>query len=404
MTEGYTPYLLHWAKKTPNKSFLRTPDRHLTYAEALWAVSHETIPKEHFSSKNSMGSVLSWLQHQVWNPSEDSEIALTSGSTGQPKTAVIPDSAQLVTSKFINTEILGSDEPDEMILLPLNHSNARGRLKAALVRGATINLVPAPISFAQVKKFLDLDQQTAASITPMVYRQIKALAKHSTGEFLSSFSHLEFGSAGLHKFENDSIAMTTSGTTKIMMHYGLTEASRSFVRDIRESDHDDLGFPGAHVQFRIENDGELVISGPHTATGYLNENGGIDSILEVSTGDIVSAGNLDNLKLVGRKKNIVNIGGIKFFPELLEEELTQQYSLPFVCITSMPDDITGEKLAIFVPKGSANLEKHLATNKDVALRSAKIFEADSLPLLVSGKVDRLALEVLARRESSRTRL
>lgn len=391
----YASYLSYWATLTPEKIFLRTSSEAVTYSSAAKLVDSKAISRESFSKSNSVNSVLSWLANDSEADGVAHELVNSSGSTGDPKSFLISRPAQMITSHFINTEILENEKLDELIILPLSHSNARGRLKAALIRGATLHLHGLPFSAKNMKSTLNQFSNLATSMTPTTYRQLRLLAGDGTGEFLSQLRNIEFGSATLYPHENNELASTIHENTKLKMHYGLTEASRSFLRDIRTTAHNELGEPGEHVSFRIESDGELVLSGSHSADYKLHSSGEKESITEIMTGDLIEQLPEGQLTWLGRKGNVANVGGIKCFPEAIESAMISQYQLDFVSIVSVPDPILEEHLVLFIsPKNLAEKGRRLLADKD-EFRGADLIQIDSLPLLNSGKVDRQKLRRLA---------
>ena len=68
---------------------------------------------------------------------------------------------------------------------------------------------------------------------------------------------------------------------------------------------------------------------------------------KVITNDIVEIVNATQFILKGRIDNVLNSGGIKIFPEEVEEKLAKYISAPFF-IGSKPDEILGEKVILVI--------------------------------------------------------
>jgi O-succinylbenzoic acid--CoA ligase len=59
---------------------------------------------------------------------------------------------------------------------------------------------------------------------------------------------------------------------------------------------------------------------------------------------------------MGRFDNIINTGGIKIFPEIVEKQI-EQFIVNKFCITSLPSDILGQKLVLVIEQsGIKNLQ------------------------------------------------
>jgi O-succinylbenzoic acid--CoA ligase len=66
---------------------------------------------------------------------------------------------------------------------------------------------------------------------------------------------------------------------------------------------------------------------------------------KITTNDIVEILNATQFILKGRIDNVINSGGIKIFPEEVEEILARFISVPFF-VASKPDEILGEKVIL----------------------------------------------------------
>jgi acyl-CoA synthetase (AMP-forming)/AMP-acid ligase II len=385
-----------------SKVFLSQGNQSITFGEALRRVEKST---ENNAARvalvsNSLESVLGWLYLEMTrNTYSDLEIDLakSSGSTGEPKIFHIPIDAQILTASAINEEILGHQKLNEVIVLPLSHSSARGRLRAAVLRGASIALAEHPFTFSSIRHALESHQQFSMATTPSTHRY---LDQRLSGQFWSVFNgllSLEFGSAPLRESEQSKILASSPDEVELKMHFGLSEASRSFLRDIRMTAWNEVGTPMPHAKYRLEGDGELVISGPHTAD-ELRSRGISHPIEEVKTGDICALDDSGKLLLLGRKKNTINLGGITLFAELLESQLSAIIGGTSVYIARTQHEMLGEAPVLI---GAGGSKQHILKAWDIVARPLgvtfrpSVVLADEIPLLASGKVDRMKLNALA---------
>ncbi|NBC82476.1 MAG: AMP-binding protein [Bacteroidetes bacterium] len=124
----------------------------------------------------------------------------------------------------------------------------------------------------------------------------------------------------------------------------------------------------------------------------------------IQTNDLVDIRNR-SFKWIGRFDNIINSGGIKHSPELIEQKLIDSIQYPFA-ISAMNDNNLGEKLILVIempkPNNSAlvtinnlliNRLGHLERPKEIAVM-------DSFPRTDSGKLKRKELQNLLNQTSN----
>ncbi|MEI6681804.1 MAG: fatty acid--CoA ligase family protein [Bacteroidota bacterium] len=95
------------------------------------------------------------------------------------------------------------------------------------------------------------------------------------------------------------------------------------------------------VEYKIE-EGELLIKSKLQFVGYLNNQAPARDGSWYATGDIVEQTEDGMLKIVGRKSNIINIGGQKVFPEEVESVLHAHPLVGDCVVYSQQNAITGQ--------------------------------------------------------------
>lgn len=401
MTTEYIEALAIKASSSPDQPFLVEGDSVISYGELWsWVTSggKRTDFKAHHDAVNEI--VSNWLLPQInittaRNKKSDlAEIVSSSGSSGTPKHFRVPFRAQLITSTAINSVILNGQPYDELILLPLAHSNARGRFKAALLRGATV-FAPFPgNSISSLINTLGKSQNLAVSLTPPTFRLLKSRLKERFWSRLSGVKHIEFGSAPFFEKEYLDLIETAPESIGLRAHFGMTEASRSFVKDIRQSDCFDIGTPMPHVNFEIDSSGQLILRGPHLASHVKKDGADWQELSHVLTGDLVNEGATGRLQFVGKNSNSINSGGLKLQPEWVESRIQQLSGVEFLHVVGLPDDLLGERVVLVCPIGHAEnvVKAYQELNEFETLPVAKAQELSDIPYLPSGKVDRIKLK------------
>lgn len=385
-------------EKRPKSPFIVTAAGTLSYAEVFQRVSEVSEASLAISghlTENSADSVVRWLAgEKLRNGGQNfalGEVVETSGSTGPPRKFRISEKSQLVTAKAINNEILENREIDELILLPVSHSSGRGRLRAAVLRGAVISIASHPFSFSSLNREFMSTAKYAMAVTPATFRYLALRMGTDFWPWFPGLVSIEFGSASLRDYEVHEIRKSAPRDIALLMHYGLTEASRSFLRDLRFHEWNELGKPLKHVSYRLSQN-ELVISGPHVARP---EDGTVqdESEGEIFTGDLVEETNR-GLTLIGRSKNVLNIGGMSISAESLESALIKYRIASDIGIVAGHDNLLGEVPVIFSvgDKNRDVREKWQLVAAQFGLPSrAEFIRTTSLPLIGPGKLDRQSL-------------
>ena len=200
--------------------------------------------------------------------------------------------------------------------------------------------------------------------------------------------------------------------TKICMHYGSTEASRScFIDFHQDKDYlDSIGkvTPGVYLKIQNENSeeckinesGEIFIKGKSVSKRYITSRIPIKKGW-LSTGDIGYKNEKNYIFLNGRRNDLINIGGKKVSPLEIENMINLIPSISeCACVgISDPNGISGNiiRILLVLKKSKENIYSKISdVDLTVYLRenleSYKIpseFEwIDKIPKTSSGKIKR----------------
>jgi long-chain acyl-CoA synthetase len=97
--------------------------------------------------------------------------------------------------------------------------------------------------------------------------------------------------------------------------------------------------------------GELAIRGPQVMKGYWNMPKESEMALRngwLLTGDIARMDEDGYFYIVDRKKDMVNVGGLKVYPREVEELLFEHPAVKEVAVIGMPDSFSGEVVRAYV--------------------------------------------------------
>jgi acyl-CoA synthetase (AMP-forming)/AMP-acid ligase II len=189
----------------------------------------------------------------------------------------------------------------------------------------------------------------------------------------------------------------------ILNMFGMTELGAATAcrrDDPPEVRHTTVGRPIPGYEVRIAGAGEVQVRGPHVMRGYHRRPAETAAAFEdgwLRTGDLGTLDAAGNLRISGRAKELVHVGGFNVFPAEVEALLLTHPDVAGAGVVGVPDERMGEALrAYVVPRPGAAL-----TARDVIAwaraRAAgykvpyRVEVVEQLPLLASGKVDRTAL-------------
>lgn len=339
---------------------------------------------------------------------DTAEIIFTTGTTGEPK-GVCLSHANIFSSATNINHFIGNDENDiEVLGLPICHSFGLGRIRCSILAGGTIIILS---NFGDVRKFfktIETFKATGFGVVPAAWNYIRKISGTRIKKFADQIKYIEIGSAPM-SIETKKEMIDLFPNTRICMHYGLTEASRSCFIEFHDNYHlNSIGRPVSN-QVEIEifdsegntvldgNSGEICVKGNMVSSHYLEEK----PEDRYRFGDFIRTGDTGYkdqdgyLYLIGREKEIINVGGKKVSPLEVEETICSLGVGDCVCVP-LPDDLLGEKVKCFIQQDSTNLsfeeiEKELRTNLE-SFKIPAVFEwIKEIPKTSSGKKQRLLL-------------
>jgi long-chain acyl-CoA synthetase len=350
------------------------------------------------------------------NPEAIADVLFTSGTTGTPKGVVLTHRNILATAANINAFVGNTDEDIEVVPIPLSHSFGLGRLRCALLAGGAIALCEGFLLPGRIFQALSDWKATGFVAVPAGFALLFRLSGDRLGEYADQLKYIEIGSAPMPQ-EHKERLMRLLPSTRICMHYGLTEASRSAFIEFHESRDklQTIGKPSPNVNITIRDErGEEL---PEGETGELCVRGGnvMHSYWQapektrqsrwgdwLRTGDLAYKDDEGYLHLIGRVTDMINVGGIKVAPTEVEDVLRRHPLVKDAACVGIPDPegISGEVVSAFLvpaetpPPGEPPL-RELVELARADLEPAAVPVAfkwiEAIPKTASGKVQRRRL-------------
>ena len=281
---------------------------------------------------------------------EIAAVMYTTGSTGIPKGVTLTHQNVLTTLHNISRFIGYTAQDREVVILPLFHSFGLGHAYCNFLNGGFIYTEPGLARIKRVLAAIQEYQATGFPGTPMGYGIL--LDRYATlfQEQAQSLRFVVINSAPL-PVERAQQIIHLFPHINLMVYYGLTEASRStFISLTQQTDmkrFSSVGKPFPNVDLNILTStgeptkvgevGNIIIRGPTVAQGYWRAEKNDPSFQnnELHTGDLGYFDEEGYLYLVGRTKEMINVGGLKVVPIEVEKVLSQYPGIKEVAVTAI---------------------------------------------------------------------
>lgn len=310
-----------------------------------------------------------------WNNGSDMMLVHTSGSTGKPKPMMV-EKCKMEASATITCDFLNLKEGDTALLcMPLDYIAGKMVVVRSIVRKLKlINVKPSghPLSgMTEAPVF-------AAMIPMQVFNSLQVPEEK---EILMRINHLIIGGGAIDdKMERE----LRDFPNAVWSTYGMTETlSHIALRRLNGNEASCWYTPFESVDVSVNEDGCLVIDAPKVS----------DSM--IITNDIAEIGKDGrHFRILGRKDNVIDSGGIKIQIEEVEALLKKYLTVPYV-ITKKSDHKFGEVVAILVESDDIEKIKKLCEDNMPKYWQPKIYiSVKEIPRTQTGKpARRLAAEI-----------
>jgi long-chain acyl-CoA synthetase len=354
----FVPMLKRWAFNLANS--------YLKHAVPVWHFKSFTMlqdacnrkPSDHYADATPPATSVALLQY-------------TGGTTGVAKGAMLTH-RNLIANTLQCCAWIGSalNLEDERVLtpLPLYHifSLTANLLVFARFGGLNI-LIPDPRDLHRLVRTIRNGGITATSGVNTLFN---ALIHNS------DFAGLDFST--LRVTIGGGAAVQTAVARRwreitgsaLVEGYGLTEASPVVcINPILEPKIGTVGLPVPSTEVTVRDDnggileagqvGEVWVRGPQVMLGYWQRPDETKAVLTADgwlrTGDIGTFDAQGFLKLLDRKKDMVNVSGFKVFPNEVEDVAMMNPDVLEAAAIGVPDERTGEAVKLFIVKRDAAL-------------------------------------------------
>lgn len=317
-------------------------------------------------------------------PADTAVVVPTSGSTGEPKGVRIGTAALEYSATATHTHLGGPGQ----WLLAMSPARIAGltvlvRCRTADVASVALDMLDGfrPDAFATAVARMDAGTRRYSALVPT---QLIRLLDAGVG--LADLDAILLGGGPIPVGLPERAA---AAGARVVRTYGMTETCGGCV-------YDGLPLPG--VRLKISEDGLIHISGPVLGHGYLGPPPSGFHGAWFATSDL---GHLDAagvLHVHGRADDVIVTGGVNVAAQAVEAVLAGQPGVAAVTVVGRPDPEWGMRVvALLVPADPAvppdpePLRAAVAGALGRAHVPREFRVAAGLPMLPSGKVDRVAV-------------
>ena len=340
---------------------------------------------------------------------DPADILFTTGTTGTSKGVLLSHKALCATSENL---IFGCGYEKDMLLIvpgPLNHANAIRKLFTSLINGNTIYLLNGMTNIRAFFQVLDLPyRHIACCLPPAMIRFILTVSKKLIGNYRDKILFIESASAPLPEPDRLQVGELLP-RTRLIINYGSSEAASVTMYDCiaHPGLANCIGRPMPNAEILIVDDDKHPIHSSRDHVGLIACKGDVNMIEYVNSPDLTrevlqggivytnDIGYIDEngfVYIIGRKGDVINVGGLKVAPTEVEEVALAFEGVDECICIAVPDRISGHVPKLLYVSGS-DLDPHafsrFMASRLEAYKVPKSFErVPEIRKTYNGKLDR----------------
>jgi acyl-CoA synthetase (AMP-forming)/AMP-acid ligase II/AcrR family transcriptional regulator len=299
------------------------------------------------------------------HPVQEEDLAVllyTSGTTGRPKGAMLTH-LNIVHSVMHFIERMGLNERDiSLVAVPMSHVTGLVAQLYTMLYCQGTTVVMAQFRAADFVRLASVERITHTIMVPAMYNLcllLPDLQAHDLGAWRIG----AFGGASMPTATIDGLAQRLPGLV-LMNAYGATETcspATIMLQGQTDRHRDSVGVPVPCGEICIMDEagnevarggvGEIWISGPMVVPGYWRNEVATASEFKAGfwrSGDIGSMDAQGYVRVLDRKKDVINRGGYKVYCAQVENVLSEHPDVLEVALVGVPCAVLGERVHAFV--------------------------------------------------------
>lgn len=338
------------------------------------------------------------------------DILFTTGTTGKSKGVKVSHRAQVALVENVTS---GFDMPVDNKFLapnPINHAAGIRNLNICMFMGTTIILLD---GYTNLKAFFACIQDyhvTGIYMPPSAVRMILLLAGNELAKYRDQLQYIHTSSAPFPETDKERMRKLLPNT-KLYVTYGCSEVGRACIIEYSKIGRGEgcVGRPTIHtrvlivdndrheIQSSVNNQGLIAITGDTVMDGYYNDPELTAKTLVngvVYTNDIGYIDEEGYLYVMGRRDDVINVGGLKIAPTEVEGVALRFPGVAECVCYPVKDRLGGisPKLNIVEEAGAdvdtAALREYMLRHMEAYKVPKQIEKTKEIPKTANGKIDR----------------
>lgn len=343
-----------------------------------------------------------------------SEILFSTGTTGKEKGIVLTHKNNIALAQNVSQGVEMQEDNVEMIPSPMNHSHGLRRYYANMYMGCTVVLLGSVMNIRLFFQNLDTYNVNSMDLVPTALTVVLKLSRGKLAEYKDKLRYIQFGAAPMMESDQKEICSLLPDT-RLYNFYGSTESGCICIYNFNcaNSKKHCIGVPACNAEIIIvdddrnpiesskDNTGLLASVGNMNMSGYWKDTCETEKVLQngvIYSNDIAYFDEDGDIILLGRKGDVINVGGNKVSPEEIENVAKKMAGIADCGVIPVADQFKG-----FVPKIFVQMEKGVEFDS-VAIRSylasqlepykipVHIVQIDVIPRSFNGKLLRKELK------------
>ena len=345
------------------------------------------------------------------SPSDPGVILFTSGSFGAPRGVVLSHANLVANCRQINQHIPLDTNWVFFNPLPIFHVfGLTGGALLPLLTGLKTFQYPSPL---HIKQIPPLVKDSKANVLFATDTFINQYARSAAPDELRGLTFVVCGAERVRE-ETHNLITEKFGPIPLLEGYGATEASPVIaVNTPTDNRRGTVGglLPGIETRLEpvegIPGGGKLLVRGPNIMSGYLKPDGSVEPLPGGwhDTGDVVSLGDDDWIRILGRVKRFAKVGGEMVSLTAAEDLAAAVWPDCRHAVVALADPKKGERLILVTDRRDADPGPLIAHAQRIGAPELavprKIIKVQEIPVLGTGKTDYVALQRIVDAEMQR---
>lgn len=338
------------------------------------------------------------------------DIMFTTGTTGKPKGVVLTHDNLSATCVTRIHEILIRPDNVGITFVPLNHVAPMRELYLNGYNGSTAIFLDGMLKIKKMFEYMKKYGVTSLYIPPSGISVVSRFSANGLSSVSDQLDYVYSASSNMTEVQQEYMRESLPNT-RLYFSYGSSEngsvSLHRYLKDRKEISC--VGKPCEGVSVRIVDQnnedvptgeiGTVTIRSAMNFPAYWRNPEITEKVYKDGYFISNDAGYFDNdgyLYIVGRKDDLVNIGGLKVYPAEIEDEVAKIDGVEDCICVAVPDAVTGQAIRLIVKKAEgssldAMTVKNNLTGKVDSYKIPKIIEfADHIERTSNGKLNRKA--------------